>query len=141
MSWTAKTVFGLILLLIGANILLKMLGIHLGGLLGIIISVLIMGYGYSKMKSAEKPSSKYFGIAIVVFGGLLLLGQAHMFVGLLVAAMIIYFGYNLVKGDGEKEKKDEPLMEMNNAGSSQSFNIKDSFDEEWKNFLKKNNLN
>lgn len=139
MNWTGKAVLGIILLMIGANILLGTLGIHLGPIIGLALAIVLMFYGYRKINKSEKTGGKIFGITVFLFGALLAIGQAHIFVGIFIAALIIYLGYRMVKKENNKEvfAADESIKE---SFRESHLNIKDSFDEEWDSFLKKNHI-
>ncbi|MDE5414986.1 LiaF transmembrane domain-containing protein [Alkalihalobacterium chitinilyticum] len=137
MNWTGKAIVGIILLFIGANLFLQTLGIQIGGLIGLAISVLLIIYGYRKMKSDH--GSNLLGMAILIFGLLLAIGHLHIFTGIFIAAMIIYFGYRLVTGEKTKRVVDQD-EEVAASTSDASQTSKDAFDEEWNKFLEKNHL-
>ncbi|UOE95506.1 hypothetical protein [Alkalihalobacillus sp. LMS39] len=138
MNWTGKVVFGAILIVIGANLFLSTLGIHLGGVIGLLIAGLFILWGFSKRKHAKTNGSKIMGTIILIFGILLLIGKAHMIGGILIAAVIIYFGYSLVREDkgiqNQKIAKEE-VMEP----SFESMATDDAFEHEWKKFIEKHN--
>ncbi|OLO36452.1 hypothetical protein BTR23_15415 [Alkalihalophilus pseudofirmus] len=138
MNWTGKTVFGIILLFIGANLFLKTLGIQIGGLLGLAISVLLIIYGYRKMKS--DTGSNIFGMAILIFGLLLAIGHVHIFAGIFIAALIIYFGYRLFTGEKNKNPFEKDREEVAVTSSDEMKSSTDAFDDEWNKFLEKNHL-
>lgn len=134
MNWSGKMVFGIILLIIGANILLNILGIHVGTIFGLILSIVFVFYGYNKMKKSEKTGGRIFGMGLLIFGSLLAIGQAHKFIGLFIAAAIIYFGYQILKR--ETPKQEESLLQNEPSLNFESnFKMSDSFDEEWNRFL------
>ncbi|MFV8826893.1 LiaF transmembrane domain-containing protein [Alkalihalobacterium sp. APHAB7] len=137
MNWTGKAIVGIILLFIGANLFLQTLGIQLGGLIGLAISVLLVIYGYRKMKSDH--GSNLLGMAILIFGLLLAIGHLHIFAGIFIAAIIIYFGYRLVTGEKTKRLVDQD-QEVAAATSDATQKSKDAFDDEWNKFLEKNHL-
>lgn len=137
MNWTGKAIVGIILLFIGANLFLQTLGIQLGGLIGLAISVLLIIYGYRKMKSDH--GSNLLGMAILIFGLLLAIGHLHIFAGIFIAAMIIYFGYRLVTGEKTKRLVDQD-QEVAASTSDATQKSKDAFDDEWNKFLEKNHL-
>ncbi|MEB1808004.1 MAG: hypothetical protein LPK26_12060 [Bacillaceae bacterium] len=137
MNWTGRAIVGIILLFIGANLFLQTLGIQIGGLIGLAISVLLIIYGYRKMKSDH--GSNLLGMAILIFGLLLAIGHLHIFAGIFIAAMIIYFGYRLVTGEKTKRVVDQD-EEVAASTSEAPQTSKDAFDDEWNKFLEKNHL-
>ncbi|WP_078552634.1 LiaF transmembrane domain-containing protein [Bacillus alkalicellulosilyticus] len=136
MNVTGKIIFGAILLLIGGNILLSTLGIHLGGLLGVAFAGLLIWYGYSKMKTAETKGAKTFGTIILIFGILMLIGKAHMIVGMVIAGAIIYYGIKLVKRETQQAA---PTNHSSDEDLTVDFKADDSFEHEWKRFIEKHN--
>ncbi|WP_216829397.1 LiaF transmembrane domain-containing protein [Alkalihalobacterium elongatum] len=137
MNWTGKAILGIVLLFIGANLFLQTLGIQIGGLIGLAISILLIIYGYQKLKSDE--GSNLLGMAILIFGLLLAIGHLHIFVGVFIATMIIYFGYRLVTGEKSKSLVDQE-QEVAATTSDATNKSKDAFDDEWNKFLEKNHL-
>ncbi|MGO4887328.1 LiaF transmembrane domain-containing protein [Anaerobacillus sp. MEB173] len=130
MNWSAKTVFGMILLLIGVSIVLQLIGISIGYLLRMIIPILLIIYGYKKWNLAETKFQKFFGMIVLLFGVLLLLGAAHLFIGLIVAGLIMYFGYSIMKG-----KQDDSVVKNDPIEVKGQRESKDLFDEEWDRFM------
>ena len=130
MKLTMKTVVGIVLLIIGGNLFLNMLGIHLGNVIGLVIGVLLVFYGYQKWKGEDGNGSKLIGLITLLFGTLLLLGSTKMLGGIIVAAIIIYFGYRMLISSTNSNVGVHMEKDM------VQDNWTDSFDEEWQRIMK-----
>ncbi|GAE35685.1 hypothetical protein [Halalkalibacter akibai] len=104
MKITGKVIGGILLMFIGANIVLGMLGIHIGGLLGLVIGGCLLYFGYSKYK--EKGKWSFGSILLGLLGAIILLGGMGGLVGLAIGALLVYGGYQLINPKKENEEKD-----------------------------------
>ncbi|GAE25894.1 hypothetical protein JCM9140_1915 [Halalkalibacter wakoensis JCM 9140] len=105
MNKGAKVFGGILLIFIGVNILLGMIGINVGGLLGLLIGGGLLYWGYSKWQETGKWS--FSSILLVGFGALLLLGGLGGIIGLIIGALLVYGGYKLIKSKEQVEEKME----------------------------------
>lgn len=131
MSVTGKTMVGLVLFVVGGTILLGVLGIHLGGLISLAIAGLIMIYGIKKIVTASSRGQKWFGAALLIFGILMLVGAVHLIFKVLIALVVVYFGYKLLKGDHER-----PAAE--GGHHLKHADMDDDFDKEFERMMKDN---
>ncbi|WP_096201466.1 LiaF transmembrane domain-containing protein [Bacillus sp. FJAT-45350] len=131
MNWSGKALVGLLLLFVGGSLLLSTLGIHLGGLIGLALSALLIIYGYSKIQNGQK----FFGGVVLALGTLILIGKSHLFIGILVSGAIIYFGYRLIKCSSYVQKADSNEGEVIIDGKGAK--IESSFDDEWERIMEK----
>lgn len=102
MRWSLKMMFGIGLLFVGVNILLSLLGIRLGGIVGLIIAVLCLYFGYNKWNDEKEPN-KVGGGLLIGFGIMILIGKFHFLAGIIVACMIIFVGYQFIKGSQQRD--------------------------------------
>lgn len=102
MKWSLKMIFGIVLLLIGANILLGLLGIRLGGIFGFVIAAACLYFGYNKLNEHNEPN-KVGGGLLIGLGVVILLGKFHFLGGILIAALILYVGYHLIKSGESRD--------------------------------------
>ncbi len=92
---SGKVLLGLVLLLVGTLVILDQFGIDGGDLFGIFIPAVIMIYGAKKVVSGS--GSKFWGVVIFLFGLLMLIGKLDLLFTNLLAIVIIYMGYRLLK--------------------------------------------
>lgn len=97
-----KMIIGFVLLFIGANLLLSLLGIHLGGVLGLVIAILCFYFGYHYWKDETKSNKLGAGL-LIGFGVVLLLGKFHHLVGIAIACLVMVFGYQLMKSSQQRD--------------------------------------
>ncbi|MBO8171565.1 MAG: hypothetical protein H0Z33_06735 [Bacillaceae bacterium] len=135
MSWTGKTLIGLVMLIIGAAVFLNAVGIHAGNLIGLLIAIALIFYGFKLFKHSESSLKRGLGVVLLVFGALSLAGAAHLFFGILLAAVIIYFGWNMLK----QEKADSTAYSTLTPAEKLDMTIsrmEDSFEREWNRLMK-----
>jgi lia operon protein LiaI len=92
---SGKVLLGLLLLLAGALIFLDEAGIDAGDLFQVLIPGAIMVYGARKVIGSS--GSKFWGAAIFLFGLLMLVGKLHLLFSSLLAVVVIYIGYRLIR--------------------------------------------
>lgn len=127
-----KTVAGLALIL-GAVMFL--LGGDLGGFIVFLLSVGLLYYGWRKWQQSVSTGGKALGIGAVIFGALLLFRWIPFLVGLLMAAVCIYFGWRLIRQDREPSGVvPESGAEANPVDRPR---WEDDFESEWKRFLER----
>jgi lia operon protein LiaI len=133
MEWKGKSLLGLVLLVVGGAVLLEMLGINVGNLIGLLFAILLIVYGAKKLSNANSGGQKMWGASVLIFGILLLIGAAHLFFGIIFAAIVIYIGVRILKNDKGNTYIHEPLTphSKETAASKQ-----DDFDQEWEKFMK-----
>ncbi|HHY21122.1 MAG TPA: hypothetical protein GX525_04400 [Bacilli bacterium] len=102
MKWSLKMLFGILLFFIGVNILLGLLGIRLGAIFGLIIAALCLYFGYNKFNDREQPN-KVGGSLLMGFGAIILLGKFHFLGGIIVACIVMYVGYQIIKGSQHRD--------------------------------------
>lgn len=125
MRRAAKALGGAILLFIGVSILLSMFGIHLGGLIGLVLGAWLMYLGYTKwQETGWSPSS----IVLLALGAVILFGGMGGVVSLAIGLLLVYFGYKLVVQKTEQEDEEDE----DNYGSDY-----DSLDAEFDRLIKK----
>ncbi|UFJ41255.1 hypothetical protein LOK74_01500 [Brevibacillus humidisoli] len=93
---SGKILLGLVLLIVGALLLLDLIGIDIGDILGILIPAAIMVYGAKRVISAHS-GNRFWGIFVFLFGLLMLIGKLELLFSSLVAVAIIYFGLRLLR--------------------------------------------
>lgn len=133
MEWKGKSLIGLVLLIVGAVVLLEMLGIHVGNLIGLLFAILLIVYGAKKLSNASSGGQKMWGASVLIFGILLLIGAAHLFFGVIFAAIIIYAGLRILKSDKRDTYIHEPLTARSKETAASN---QDDFDQEWEKFMK-----
>jgi lia operon protein LiaI len=90
---TSKALGGILLLFIGLSMLLSMIGIHLGGLIGLVLGAWLMYVGYSKWQEVGWSVSS---IALFALGAVLLFGGMGGVVSLAIGVLLVYGGYQLL---------------------------------------------
>ncbi|MDT8862012.1 hypothetical protein N0O92_17520 [Alkalihalobacillus sp. MEB130] len=95
MKQTGKMIGGILLLFIGVNILLGMIGVNIGGLLGVLIGAVLLYWGYSRYQIKDQWS--FSSIILVALGVLMVLGGLGGIVSLVIGAFLIYGGYKLIR--------------------------------------------
>ncbi len=97
MRWNGKSAITLICVILGLFILLKWLIPAIGWLLGLVMPILILALGFYGIKQGRKV----LGTALLLIGGIMLLGKASAYLGLILAGVLIYFGISVIM----KQKK------------------------------------
>ncbi len=131
MKRPGKMFGGALLILIGASVLLSMIGIHLGGLIGLAIGAWLLYWGYSKWQ--EKGGWSFSSILLITLGALIVLGGLGGVMSLLVGIALIYGGYKLLK---PKQEFDE--VEVDDTSLRSTY---DTIDEEFSKLLKEKQTN
>ncbi|MFC0473680.1 hypothetical protein ACFFHM_25010 [Halalkalibacter kiskunsagensis] len=128
MKQPGKIVGGLLLILIGASVLLGMIGINLGGIIGLAIGGGLVYWGYAKWQ--EKGQCSFGSILLIAFGAIILLGGLGGIVSLLLGAFLVYGGYKLI------QPKDKGLEVDLSKESATKHTAYDTIDEEFEKLLK-----
>jgi lia operon protein LiaI len=128
-----KTVAG-IALIVGAAVFL--LGGDLGGFFAFLLSVGLVVYGWRKWQKSESRGGKAVGVTAVIIGAILLLNWIPFLIGLLIAAVCIYFGWTLISQD--RDPSDVPPGSAVDAEPvDRHTRWEDDFESEWKRFLER----
>ncbi|KMK75695.1 hypothetical protein [Alkalihalobacillus pseudalcaliphilus] len=133
MNKAIKIVGGGFLIFIGLSVILGLLGIHLGGLLGVIIGAALLYWGYSRWEETGQWS--FSTIVIIALGALILFGGIGGLFSLLLGALFLYGGYRLIVS-----KKTNPDVFESDFKEESSFKSKrkyDSFDDEFDRLMNK----
>ena len=93
-----KTVVGIILVIVGAWMALKIVGITLGPILGFLFPLILIGLGVLGLKNG----SKTIGSILLVVGAIILLGKLSGLIFFLLAVGLIVWGVSMFKGKGNK---------------------------------------
>ncbi|WEG13026.1 hypothetical protein PU629_01315 [Pullulanibacillus sp. KACC 23026] len=88
MQLTGKSVMGIVFLLMGAAILLRMVFVHLAFLISLVLAAGLIIAGINQLVKGRKM----WGWGILLFGLLAVLGAAHLVFQLLLAFIIILLG-------------------------------------------------
>jgi lia operon protein LiaI len=92
---SGKILLGLVLLVIGGLVLLDQLGIDSGAIISLLIAGAIMVYGVRKFVGSS--GSRFWGVAVFLFGFLMLIGKLELLFTSLLAIGIICLGYRLIR--------------------------------------------
>ncbi|TPE68747.1 LiaF transmembrane domain-containing protein [Halalkalibacterium halodurans] len=131
MKGAGKWIFGILLVIIGANMILGMFNIHLGGIIGLVLGALLLYWGYQQWQARGKLS--FGSVLLLAFGSILVMGGLGGVIGLAVAILFIYFGYRLLKkSDNDEEQPMDVALEK--RPTSRAY---DSIDEEFNKMMKK----
>ncbi|WP_332631154.1 hypothetical protein [Halalkalibacter flavus] len=101
MKHSGKFIGGILLIFIGINILLGMIGVNIGGIIGLLIGGALLYFGYTKWQ--DKGQWSFSSIILVTFGALMLLGGLGGIVSLLIGAFLVYGGYKLMKTNNDSK--------------------------------------
>ncbi|WP_126425337.1 LiaF transmembrane domain-containing protein [Brevibacillus marinus] len=93
---SGKILLGMILLIVGALLLLDLIGIDLGDIFGVLIPLAIMVYGAKRVLAAD-GGRRLWGVVAFLFGLLMLIGKLELFFSSLVAAALLYWGFRLLR--------------------------------------------
>lgn len=133
MRHSAKMFGGVLLILIGASLLLSMIGIHLGGLIGLAIGAWLLYWGYSKWQ--QKGGWSFLNIFLLTIGSLFMIGSLGGVISLLIGIALMYGGYKLLKSK-QVFKDDEIVVERRSTKSTY-----DTIDEEFVKLMKEKQTN
>lgn len=139
MRMTGKTLIGLILLVTGLFILLDAIGIHVGQLFGLIFAGIMILFGIHWINHARSSFKKGLGAALLILGLLSLVGAAHLFFGVLLAVVAMYFGFKMLKNHSSTDgDSDRPVGSAALKGRLENAvtRIEDSFEQEWNRIMK-----
>ncbi|MBC8080072.1 MAG: hypothetical protein H7X86_06990 [Gorillibacterium sp.] len=93
MKLQGKNAFALILIGCGALILLGKLGPLLGWIMGLLIPIALLVFGYMGIKNGKK----FIGSVLMVLGALLLFGKMLPLITLIVAVLLIGYGISMFR--------------------------------------------
>lgn len=127
---SGQNLFGLILLILGIVALLGVLGLSVGGLIPLVLGTLLVYYGWQKWNQEHKFS----GAILLGLGILFLIGSIPMAISILVAAVLLYFGYQLLTGN--EGSSDSYRSRNKHKRSTNDKGLHDPFDEEWERVMK-----
>ncbi|MBO8164622.1 MAG: hypothetical protein H0Z34_12985 [Brevibacillus sp.] len=94
---SGKVLLGLVLLVVGALLLLDLVGIDTGDIIRLLIPAAIMVYGAKRVISAESTGKRVWGICAFLFGLLMLIGKLELLFSSLLAVAVIYLGIRLLR--------------------------------------------
>lgn len=121
---------GILLILIGASVLLSMIGIHLGGLIGLVIGAWLMYWGYTKYN--EEGRWSFSSLFLLIIGTLIALGGLGGVFSMIVGIFLVYGGYRLMKPKVDTEE----FMEEESPIKRTQYDV---IDDEINKLLKNNN--
>ncbi|GAF65708.1 hypothetical protein BTS2_2607 [Bacillus sp. TS-2] len=131
MKLAIKVMGGALLIFIGLSIILSLLGIHLGGLFGLIVGASLLYWGYTRYK--ENNEWSVTTIIIIAAGVLMIFGGIGGIISLLIGLLLLYGGYELIKGKKEKDESFDVQYEESIVTKSHY----DPLDEEFNRLMKK----
>lgn len=127
---SGKQFFGFILLVLGIVALLGVLGFSVVGLIPLVLGILLVYYGWKKWNQEHR----FTGAVLLGLGILFLIGSIPMAISVLVAAVLLYFGYQMLTGNGDSggsyRTRNESKRDTGDNG------LDDPFDEEWERLMK-----
>ncbi|WP_308636051.1 LiaF transmembrane domain-containing protein [Paenibacillus silvisoli] len=88
-----KSALGAILVVIGALMVMKFIGINLGWIIGLLMPFILIGLGVVGIKN----DSKIIGGILIVVGAFMLIGKLAGLFALLLAIGLIVWGVSLFK--------------------------------------------
>ncbi|REE87520.1 hypothetical protein A8990_109166 [Paenibacillus taihuensis] len=88
-----RNALGAILVVIGALMVMKFVGIHLGWIFSLLMPFILIGLGAVGIRN----NSKVIGGIMIVVGAIMLLGKLAGLIGLLIAIGVIVWGVSLFK--------------------------------------------
>ncbi|SFG38500.1 hypothetical protein SAMN05660649_01511 [Desulfotomaculum arcticum] len=127
---SGKKFFGLILLVLGIVALLGVLGFSMGGLIPFVLGILLVYYGWKK----RNQEHRFTGAVLLGLGILFLIGSIPMAVSMLVAAVLLYFGYQMLTGNEDSGSSCKTRSESKRH--TEDSGLDDPFDEEWERLMK-----
>ncbi|WJH37170.1 hypothetical protein N6H14_16850 [Paenibacillus sp. CC-CFT747] len=93
MKLNGKSGFALVLIVCGALILFDKFAWGLGHLMGLIIPVAMLVFGYIGLKNGKK----IIGLALMILGGIILFGKLSGLIGLLIGIGMIAYGISVLR--------------------------------------------
>ncbi|MGE5700994.1 MAG: LiaF transmembrane domain-containing protein [Clostridia bacterium] len=127
---SGKILLGLVLLIVGIMLVFDQLGIHMGTIMRMLIPGLLMVYGAKKIISAEPARSKGWGIFVFLFGLLMLIGKLELLFSSLLAVILLYAGFRLLRSRPQHESVS--MAERHWAQAVLKEDAFDRFEQEWK---------
>ncbi len=128
MTITGKSVIGFFLILFGISLFFG--GGQIGGLIAGAIGAVLLCYGIKKWKEGRQIAS----VLLVIIGIMFLGGALPFLIGIALAAVMIYFGWTMIKQGGKKEEN----VYSPESSEPSTARYDTGFDAEWEDFLKKN---
>lgn len=133
MRGSGKTVAGIVLILLGASVFFGMFGVHLGGIIAFVIAAALIWFGAKKLKAGHTV----LGVIALVVGLMMFTGAIPFLISMLVALACIYFGWKLLKKHDHPDPAPAYVGTMHSHHEDVDNKVEDSFETEWKEFLKK----
>ncbi|WP_085522533.1 LiaF transmembrane domain-containing protein [Tuberibacillus sp. Marseille-P3662] len=128
---TGKVVAGLILLTLGIITLFGMLGIHLGGIISLILGVVLTYYGWKHIQN-QHP---ILGWIVLIIGLMLLVGSLPFMIAAVLSIGCIYLGWRLMKHPDNRDKPAAEGPEVDIHFDDHNDNG-EHFDMEWNKIMK-----
>jgi lia operon protein LiaI len=128
---SGKVLLGLILLIVGAMLILDILGIDTGDLLGLLIPGAIMLYGAKRLLQAGSAGKKGWGAFVFVFGLLMLIGKLELLFSCLLAITVMVIGYRLLRRRPSPAARMPDIGERHWAHSMLKDDVLDRWEKEW----------
>ncbi|TSB45783.1 hypothetical protein [Alkalicoccobacillus porphyridii] len=120
---------GVVLMIIGAVMLLGMIGVHLGGLVPFAIGLGLLYWGYKKYQTKGGLSAG--SLTLFILGGIMTLSGVGALIPFFIASLLLFFGYRYLKDDEEH-------MDGNYDSTPNSVKSKErSLDEEFAKIMNK----
>lgn len=129
---SGKILLGLVLLIVGIVLVLDLLGIHLDMIMRMLIPGLMMIYGAKKLFTGQSSGAKYWGIFVFLFGLLMLIGKLDLLFTSLLAIIILYAGFRLLRGRSHQAVEPVSMAERKWAQAVLKEDALDRFEREWK---------
>ncbi|WP_040952854.1 LiaF transmembrane domain-containing protein [Gorillibacterium massiliense] len=93
MKLQGKNMLALILIACGALILLGKTGMVFGWLIGLIVPIALIAFGYLGIRNGKK----FIGTVLIVIGAVLLLGKLSGLIGIAIAVALILYGASMLR--------------------------------------------
>ncbi|MCZ8522856.1 MULTISPECIES: LiaF transmembrane domain-containing protein [Paenibacillus] len=95
MRMNRHTGFALLFIGVGAMILASKMGLHVGHhLMGFLFPAALVGLGFVGMNNGKT----FIGAALILIGGMVLIGKMSGVIAILFAAGLIWYGVTLLRG-------------------------------------------
>ncbi|WP_413374569.1 LiaF transmembrane domain-containing protein [Alkalihalobacillus sp. 1P02AB] len=133
MNKVVKIIGGAFLIFIGITMILSLMGIHLGGLFGLIVGAGLLYWGYSRWQ--ERGEWSFGTIIIIALGTLILFGGLGGIISLLIGILLLYGGYRMITSKGKNRKVIEEDVDFDD--SYRAKRKYDSFDDEFDRLMNK----
>jgi hypothetical protein len=94
----SKTALGVILVIIGGMIVLRIFGFTLGPIFSWLFPIIMIGLGYVGLRNGKN----WIGIILIAVGAIMLLGKLSGVLFLILAIAAIAIGISMIKGKSRR---------------------------------------